>query len=111
MPRAPQTSSRRLKAVQNRSIRADVDGAPFSIGQSVTVCGLSDETADKSFLHKLGIVSYFDYECGCGQTYPHDPMIGVRFQNGEVEEFWREELKANRRSLGRVAVRHRNRGT
>jgi len=92
-------SGRPTKAVPNRAIHADVDGAPFSIGQSVVVCGLADDTADRKFLRKGGIVAYLDYDCGCGQTYPKDPMIGVLFRNGRVEEFWREELKPVRPSL------------
>jgi CarS bacterial SH3 domain len=111
MPRAQHRSSGSLKAAPDRAICVDVDGAPFSIGQPVVVCSLADETANRSFLLKLGVVVYFDYECGCGQTYPQDPMIGVRFPNGKVDEFWREELKATRRPLRRVARRDRNRQT
>ena len=29
---------------------------------------------------------------GCGQRFPDDPMIGVRFPDGALQEFWREEL-------------------
>ena len=62
------------------------------IGQKVKVTALTDETADKNYLGKSGIVKYFDYDCGCGQSYPNDPMIGVRFEGGQVEEFWKEEI-------------------
>ncbi len=52
---------------------------------------LADDTADPAFLGREGRVLYFEYTCGCGQTYPNDPMIGVKFR-GKAEEFWREEL-------------------
>ena len=110
MSRSGHMSARSSKTAPNRAIHADVDGAPFSIGQSVTVCGLADETADGSFLRKRGIVAYFDYYCGCGQTYPQDPMIGVCFPRDKVAEFWREELEADRPSPRQVAKRSRDRG-
>jgi hypothetical protein len=110
MSRSEHMSARSSKAASNRAIHADVDGAPFSIGQSVTVCGLTDETADRSFLRKRGIVAYFDYYCGCGQTYPQDPMIGVCFPSDKVAEFWREELEADLPSPGQIAKRSRDRG-
>jgi hypothetical protein len=78
---------------RNPSVRQNVPGAPFLISDKVTVCRLADETANSSYLFRRGVVEYFNYSCGCGQTYPGDPMIGVRFANGETEEFWREELK------------------
>ena len=69
----------------------DVAGAPFKIGERVTVVSLLDDTADAEFLGQIGWVFYFEYCCGCGQTFPNDPMIGVRF--GErTAEFWKEEL-------------------
>jgi hypothetical protein len=69
----------------------DVEGAPFRIGDRVKVILLADDTADPVFLGRMGRVFYFEYTCGCGQTYPHDPMIGVKFR-GKFEEFWKEEL-------------------
>jgi len=62
------------------------------INQIAKVTQLSDETGDKNFLGKSGVVMYFDYDCGCGQSYPDDPMIGIKFPDGEIEEFWKEEL-------------------
>ena len=53
----------------------------------------ADETFDDQFLGLMGIVQYLEYECGSGQTFPNDPMIGVRFSSC-VEEFWAEELQA-----------------
>jgi hypothetical protein len=73
-------------------IRTDVEGAPFRIGDKVEVTALTDETAPENMLHKIGTVEYFEYECGCGQTYPNDPMIGVRFDENTLHEFWSEEL-------------------
>lgn len=70
-------------------------GAPFNIGDQVQVMDNpnNDDTFDKSFSGKYGIVEYFDYDCGCGQSYPEDPMIGVRFINNKTFEFWKEELR------------------
>ena len=62
------------------------------IKQIVKVVKLSDETGEESFLGKSGTVIYFDYDCGCGQSYPDDPMIGVKFADEEIEEFWKEEI-------------------
>lgn len=43
-----------------------------------------------------GVVVHLEYSCGCGQSYPGDPMIGVcMYIPGRgyiVEEFWFEEL-------------------
>jgi hypothetical protein len=80
----------------------DVVGAPFRIGQSVRVISVTDETGDEQFLGKEGIVIYFEYDCGCGQTFPEDPMIGVLLGK-RAEEFWKEELAATNR---RRAVPH-----
>lgn len=69
----------------------DVDGAPFKIGETVKVVSFSDDMADEEFLGCQGTVLYFEYSCGCGQTFPNDPMIGIQF--GErTAEFWKEEL-------------------
>jgi hypothetical protein len=76
-----------------RPIYVDVKGAPFKMGERVRVTDSTDETFDRSFKGRIGIVEYLEYQCGCGQSYPDDPMIGVRFQRGQVEEFWAEELK------------------
>jgi hypothetical protein len=73
----------------------NVDGAPFKIGDKIKVLNNpnNDETFNKLFISKSGLVIYYDYECGCGQNFPDDPMIGVRFENGIVEEYWKEEIK------------------
>jgi len=64
----------------------------FKAGQEVEIIKISDETGDESYLNKMGVIKYFDYLCGCGQTYPDDPMIGIEFNNGVVEEYWKEEI-------------------
>ena len=64
----------------------------FSIGDMVLVNSLSDETGIPEYLGQTGEIISFNYDCGCGQSYPFDPMIGVVFSDGDVEEFWNEEL-------------------
>lgn len=73
-------------------IYKDVPGAPFKIGDRVVVSGFDDETAETKYANEIGQVVYFEYECGCGQHYPDDPMIGIQFGNAEIEEFWKTEL-------------------
>ncbi len=70
----------------------DIEGAPFKIGNSVRVLPSNDETFDQELSESVGEVNYFEYDCGCGQTFPEDPMIGVKFSDGKIEEFWKEEL-------------------
>lgn len=67
---------------------------PFKIGERAIVLNNpnNDECFNERFAFKSGIIIYFEFECGCGQNFPEDPMIGVRFKNGEVEEFWKEEI-------------------
>jgi hypothetical protein len=72
----------------------NVIGAPFQVGDRVRINSTSnDDTFDESFCGELGKVVYLEYDCGCGQSFPNDPMIGVCFYEGKVEEFWKEELK------------------
>lgn len=73
-------------------VRHDVAGAPFCIGDVVRVVALTDETAAATFLGKQGRVIYFEYSCGCGQSYPDDPMIGIESAE-DTESFWKEELE------------------
>jgi hypothetical protein len=82
-----------------RPIYTDVDGAPFRIGERVRVGDSKDETFDRSFKGRVGSVEYFEYDCGCGQSFPRDPMIGVRFRNDDTEEFWAEELARERQRI------------
>jgi hypothetical protein len=74
-------------------ITCDVAGAPFHIGDRVVVVGVSDEEAPEGCIGLMGVVLSFEYSCGCGQSFPHDPMISVEFPNGRKEEFWREEIR------------------
>jgi len=76
-----------------RKRRWNIKGAPFRIGQFVKVVKATDDTCKEGFIGAVGRVIWFEYDCGCGQTFPGDPMIGVRFMGGTVEEFWAEELK------------------
>lgn len=69
-----------------------VEGAPFRAGDIVKILKPTDDTGYPDLQDKIGTVMYLNYDCGCGQTWPHDPMIGVEI-NGEVFEFWQEELK------------------
>ncbi len=82
-----------MAKVPQGHVTTDVPGAPFRIGDKVRVVRGTDETFDRRFLRRVGIIEHFEYSCGCGQTYPNDPMIGVKFRSSEVEEFWQEELK------------------
>jgi hypothetical protein len=77
--------------VRAKAIHDNVRGAPFKIGERVRVVGSKDETFDPRYKRRVGVVEYFEYQCGCGQSYPGDPMIGVRFRK-DLDEFWREEL-------------------
>lgn len=72
--------------------KEDIAGAPFHIGASVTVIQVVDNTTDEAYVGRTGEVVHYEYDCGCGQTFPGDPMIGVRFPDGIEEEFWTEEL-------------------
>lgn len=73
-----------------------IEGAPFQVHDRVRVVDAIDrELYDVSrFVGRVGRVVHLDYDCGCGQSNPGDPMIGVKFRGGVVEEFWREELAA-----------------
>lgn len=78
----------------------DVPGAPFKIGAQVCVVRLTDETGNRAWLGRTVTVKFFSYDCGCGQSYPDDPMIGVESPRGKVEEFWKEELRPVFRRVG-----------
>jgi CarS bacterial SH3 domain len=91
------------RLVKRNPIYCNVSGAPLAIGDRVRIVSGTDETFDPRFTGRIGLVRYLEYECGCGQSFPHDPMIGVGFHTGKTEEFWREELK--RCSHKRVVAR------
>jgi len=81
-----------------KPIYVQTEGAPYQPNQKVVVVSSSEppEGADVSkYIGLEGTVEYLEYSCGCGQLYPSDPMIGVRFQDGRIEEFWHEELRAS----------------
>ena len=82
-------------------IDTDVPGAPFKIGAPVRVVQLVDETGNRAWRGRTGTVKFFSYDCGCGQTYPDDPMIGVESPRGKIEEFWKEELQILSRGKAR----------
>ena len=94
-----------LVSKSRQPIRHDLRGAPFRIAERVRVVESKDETFDRHYRGRIGTVSYFEYDCGCGQRYPNDPMIGVIFRDGRTEEFWKEELV----HLGNRAARKSNR--
>jgi hypothetical protein len=74
-----------------KPIFENVTGAPFRIGDLVRAVQILDSTGNRTLLGKIGTIRYFEYSCGCGQTFPADPMIGVLI--GETtHEFWKEEL-------------------
>jgi hypothetical protein len=89
----------------------DVAGAPYKIGDGVRVVRGTDETFDLAYRGRRGIVAYFEYKCGCGQTYPNDPMIGVRMADGNCAEFWAEELALLAQSRGKPVNKKRRTGT
>lgn len=78
-----------------RPIFERVDGAPYQPGERVRVVqAIDQEVSDlRAFIGRSGVVLYLEYSCGCGQTYPEDPMIGVRLDDGAEQEFWPEELE------------------
>ena len=79
-----------------RPIRQRVDGAPYQPADVVRIVMSAEPkgalTDVSAFVGRTGIVEYLEYSCGCGQRFPDDPMIGVRFPDGALQEFWREEL-------------------
>lgn len=77
-----------------RPIREPVPGAPYQPGDPVTVVDAVDvEIHDvSSHVGRRGRVAYLEYDCGSGQSYPGDPMVGVDLEGGGSEEFWPEEL-------------------
>jgi hypothetical protein len=89
--------------------RADViwvtcaDGVAVRLGNKVEVVYLADDTVSGKYLGRVGIVLAFDFDCGCGQSYPDDPMIKVLFENS-CEEFWREEIRLVESDLNRRAM-------
>lgn len=79
-----------------RPIRERVEGAPYQPGDVVRVVQAVDRPIHDValFVGHVGVVAYLEYSCGCGQTFPDDPMIGVTFEGDLFEEFWREEVES-----------------
>jgi len=78
-----------------------VEGSPFQPGQIVRVVATTDVMIHdvSQYLGMVGVVTYLEYDCGSGQRFPDDPMIGVEFPELESEnheEFWAEELQKER---------------
>lgn len=76
--------------------REPVLGAPHQPGDVVRVIASAEPSIElgvHAFVGRSGVVEHLEYSCGCGQSYPGDPMIGVRFPDGMIQEFWREELR------------------
>lgn len=80
-----------------RPITSNIEGSPYQPGQNVLVVdsieGDDPLVGVTEFIGKSGIVTYLEYSCGCGQKFPDDPMIGVRFPDSTMQEFWAEELR------------------
>lgn len=89
-------------SVNIKNITVNIPGFPISIGDRVKVLSNpnNDLTFDDKYSNKIGSVIYFNFNCGCGQSYPKDPMIGVRFIYGQEDEFWKEELKIYSTKIG-----------
>ena len=87
------------------NVTHNIKGAPFNIGEKVKVTFSTDETFDCNFFNCIGKIVYYNYSHRCGQTYPNDPMIGVKFRDGSIEVFWEEELTSVRK-LSEIYVRY-----
>lgn len=88
-----QSDLQALVASWARPLFERVEGSPFQPADRVKVVDIADSTADPRNVGKTGCVVFLEYDCGCGQQFPNDPMIGVRFDDGSGEsEFWAEEL-------------------
>jgi len=85
-----------------KPIFENVKDAPFRIGDFVKVIQIVDSTGEQKLLGKTGTVEFFEYSCGCGQSYPKNPMIGVRIAKA-THEFWKEELFLILRSRKRIS--------
>ncbi len=77
-----------------KKIYHHTDGAPFQPRDLVVIVAAIDvEIHDvSSLIGQRGTVEYLEYSCGCGQEYPHTPMIGIRLEGAMIEEFWPEEI-------------------
>lgn len=69
-----------------------VECSPYQPKDNVIVLRFSDDTGIQEFVGKVGVVEYLEYSCECGQSYPNDPMIGIKFPDGSLIECWSEEI-------------------
>lgn len=74
-----------------KPVMVHVPGAPYQPGDRVVFTGMVDDECDRVDLGEMGVVVYLEYSCGCGQTYPNLPVLGVSF-GGKVIEVWPEEV-------------------
>lgn len=85
-----------------------VPGAPFAPGDRVRVVKIVDAEgmhAAGEYIGSHGRVVHLEYDCGCGQHRPDDPMIGIRMdEDFELIEFWKEELELVRRARNLLEV-------
>lgn len=88
--------ARQLEIVKANPIYKMIEGSPFQPGNIIRVSSCCDEVGEgvdiPALIGHFGIVKYLEYECGSGQHFPEDPMIGVRFRDNYIQEFWKEEL-------------------
>jgi len=71
----------------------DIDGAPFKLNQRVVVSDVEEDLDYEKYIGKKGRIIYFEYDCGSGQSFPGDPMMGVELEGTNiVEEFWKNEI-------------------
>lgn len=82
-----------------RSIEGDAAcaEAPYRPGDMVRVVQAIDKDVIdlSSYVGRSGYVIALDYDSGCGQQGPHDPMVTVEFSTRKRLSFWREELECS----------------
>ena len=61
-------------------------------GDRVQFTEAADETSAVEHLGKTGTVKGLSYPTDIGASYPNDPFIAVKFDDGSYEHFWTEEL-------------------
>lgn len=68
--------------------------APYRPGDMVRVVQAVERDVSDVSAHigRHGYVIALDYDSGCGQLGPHDPMVTIQFANRKRLSFWREEL-------------------
>lgn len=66
----------------------------YKVGDRVKVIDLGDETADRTYLGLVGTVEYLETDAidGIGESQD-DPYFLVRFDSGDRDAFWAEELR------------------